>query len=42
MAMLYLAQIIDALSDPSQLLHLTRRHTELHESVVRIKIGSKI
>ena len=37
--MLYSAQIIDALWDPSQLLHLTRGYIALHYIVVRIKIG---
>ena len=32
---------LDALSDPSYLLHLTRGHTALQKSVDRINIGSK-
>ena len=32
---------LDALSDPSYLLHLTRGHTALRKRVDRIKIGSK-
>ena len=40
--MLYALQIFDALLDPSQLLHLTRGHTALYDSVVRIKIRLKM
>ena len=32
---------LDALSDPSYLLHLARGHTALQKSVDRINIGSK-
>ena len=32
---------LDALSDPSYLLHLTRGHTAQQKSVDRINIGSK-
>ena len=37
-----LPQILDALSDSSELLHLTRGHIALLNSVVRIKIGTKM
>ena len=42
MHMFYLLSILNALSDPSQLLNVTRGHTELLNSVVRIKIDSKL
>ena len=40
--MLYPLYILDALSDPFQLLHMSRGHAALRNSVVRIKISSKI
>ena len=40
--MLYLLSILEALSDPSKLLHLTRGDTAQHDSFVTIKIGAKM
>ena len=40
--MLNQLKILDVLSDPSKLLHLTRGHTAQHDSVVRIKSSKKM